>query len=496
MAVTIDRPTTTATVDVEDKAVFHRPLKVSNNVITYADGMASVITRKRSLNVLFVNPPVPGYNRSMAKWMTFNTVPLALMYPATVLREAGHRVALCDVKSGEAFRISQSVDIVGITTDTTRYYNALKIAKYAKSLGKVVIMGGNHVSFQTKETLGTGYVDFIVRGEGEFGIVNLVNALSQLPDLRDLRQLDAKAIPGISWRDAYGEVVDNKPAPMIKDLNDLPIIRHKLLNLDLYRKGSANRFGRLAKPMFQISGSRGCPYDCSFCIVTATWGAKWRARSPESLVAEMEEGIKLGFDNFFFTDDLFTTNYHRGIELAELILKKGLKVTWSIQASCNSIGDHEDMVQIMGKAGLEAVLLGVESMNEDTLKLYRKKATVDDNFGAVRNLQKYDIAALASTIIGSPGETRESLESNFQYLVDLNPEMLWINILTPYVGTDDWGTYQDRIFDRNWEHYDVYHSVMWLDNLSPWEVEFAQKQMMARYYSRPKYLFGRLPKLF
>jgi anaerobic magnesium-protoporphyrin IX monomethyl ester cyclase len=444
----------------------------------------------RSVNVLFINPPVPGFDKSYAKLLTFNTIPLALLYPATVLKEAGHVVAINDVKSGQTLRIPSNVEVVGITTDTVRYPEALAIAKYAKRLGKIVVMGGNHVTFDAENTLNSGYVDYIVRGEGEITMLNLINALSWGEGFNPAE------VGGITWKNRDGEIVANPATRWIKDLDNLPIPDHNLLQLDLYRKASFNRFGKLGKPMFQIAGSRGCPYDCSFCIVTSVYGAKWRARSPENMLYEVQQALKLGFDNFFFVDDLFSTNYKRTIEFCELILQKGLKFTWSAQCSCNSIADHPEMVQLMAKAGCEAVLLGVENMDAETLKLYRKRATVDDNFQAVQTLKKYGIVSLASTIIGTPHETHESLNRNFQYLMELNPEMLWVNILTPYVGTDDWQTYQDRIFDRDWHHYDVYHSVMKLDYLSKNELEFAQKKMMTMYHTRPKYLFSNLPNLF
>ncbi|HEX2914913.1 MAG TPA: radical SAM protein [Chloroflexia bacterium] len=444
----------------------------------------------RSMNVLFINPPVPGFDKSFAKLLTFNTIPLALLYPATILKMAGHQVAINDVKSGEQLHIPSNVDIVGITTDTVRYPEAMMVARYAKKLGKIVVMGGNHVSFDDERTLKSGVVDYIVRGEGEITMLNLTNALSWGEGFNPAE------IQGISWRNREGQVVRNPSTLWIKDLDALPIPDHSLLNLRLYKNASFNRFGKLGKPMFQISGSRGCPYDCSFCIVTSVYGAKWRARSPESMLYEVEQAMKLGFDNFFFVDDLFSTNFKRTIAFCEEILKRGMKFTWSAQCSCNSIADHPEMVQLMAQAGCEAVLLGVENMDAATLKLYRKRATVDDNFKAVRTLKKYGIVSLASTIVGTPGETHESLNTNFGYLMDLAPEMLWINILTPYIGTDDWVTYQDRIFDRDWHHYDVYHNVMRLDNLSKGEVEFAQKKMMAMYHTRPKYLFGTLPNLF
>jgi anaerobic magnesium-protoporphyrin IX monomethyl ester cyclase len=444
----------------------------------------------RSMNVLFINPPVPGFDKSFAKLLTFNTNPLALLYPATVLKQAGHQAAINDVKSGEKLRIGSEVDIVGITTDTVRFPEAIAVARLAKKLGKIVVMGGNHVTFDEENTLKTGVVDYIVRGEGEITMLKLVNALSWGDGFNPAE------ITGITWRKRDGEIVRNPPTPWIKDLDALPLPDYSLMNAKLYSKASFNRAGKMGKPQFQISGSRGCPYDCSFCIVTSVYGAKWRARSPESILAEAQAAMKIGFDNFFFVDDLFSTNYKRVIEFCEEILRRGLKFTWMCQASCNSIADHPEMVELMAKAGCEGMLLGVESMDAKALKLYRKRATVDDNFQAVRILKKNGILSLASAIIGTPTETHESLNTNFQYLMELNPEMLWINLLTPYVGTEDWERYQDRIFDRDWHHYDVYHSVMKLNYLAPSEIEFAQRKMMVMYHTRPKYLLGTLPNLF
>lgn len=459
---------------------------------TLAEQLSEVSKPARKLHVHFINPPAPPITKSFAKLITFNTIPLGLLYPATMLKEAGHIVTICDVKSGDPLTIPSSAHIVGITTDTVRYPEAMEIARTAKKLGKVVIMGGNHVTFDVENTLKSGVVDFIVRGEGEVTIVDLVNALSQKEGC------NPTDIKGISWYNKKEKVVVNNPArPWINDLDSLPFPDHSILkNLNLYQKTSFNQAGKLGKPQFQIMGSRGCPYACSFCIVSAVNGAKYRARSPESLLKEVEIALKLGFSNMFFVDDNFSINYKRTMAFCEEVLRRNLKFTWTCQCSCDSIAKNPDMAEMMQKAGCEAILLGVESMSSVALKSMGKKATVDNNFEAVKVLKKAGIISLASTIVGHTFETHETINENFAYLLELNPEMMWMNILTPYVGTVDWDKYQDRIFDRDWHHYDVYHSVMKLDNLTKDELEFAHRRMMAMYYTRPKYVFGTLPNLF
>ncbi|MEI6044014.1 MAG: radical SAM protein [Chloroflexota bacterium] len=460
--------------------------------VPLAEQLAEIIEPARQLHIHFINPPTPPISKSFAKLITFNTIPLGLLYPATMLKQAGHKVTLCDAKSGDPLTIPASAHIVGITTDTVRYPEALAVAKMAKKLGKTVVMGGNHVTFDVENTLLSGWVDFIVRGEGELTMLNLVNALSQKEGC------DPTKIKGISWYNKKeGVVVNNPKGPWIKDLDAIPIPDHSILNnLSLYTKTSFNQAGKLGKPQFQIMGSRGCPYACSFCIVSAVNGAKYRSRSTDVMLKEVEIAMGLGFNNMFFVDDNFGIHYKRTMEFCEEVLRRNLKFTWTCQCSCDSIANHPDMAEMMRRAGCEAILLGVESMSSEALSAMGKKATVDHNFDAVKTLRKAGIVSLASTIMGHTFDTHESINENFGYLLDLNPEMMWMNILTPYVGTVDWNKYQDRIFDRDWHHYDVYHNVMRLDHLSANEVEFAHHRMMAMYYTRPKYLFGTLPNLF
>jgi anaerobic magnesium-protoporphyrin IX monomethyl ester cyclase len=197
---------------------------------TLAELLGEVPKPARQLHIHFVNPPTPPISKSLAKLITFNTIPLGLLYPATVLKQAGHIVTLCDVKSGDPFTIPTTAHIVGITTDTVRYPEAMDIARVAKKMGKVVVMGGNHVTFDVENTLRSGVVDFIVRGEGEVTMLELVNALSQKDGC------NPTGIKGLSWYNKKEKVVVNNPArPWIHDLDSLPFPDHSILhNINLY----------------------------------------------------------------------------------------------------------------------------------------------------------------------------------------------------------------------------------------------------------------------
>ncbi|MFQ3640036.1 MAG: radical SAM protein, partial [Chloracidobacterium sp.] len=153
----------------------------------------------------------------------------------------------------------------------------------------------------------------------------------------------------------------------------------------------------------------------------------------------------------------------------------------------------------MAAAGCIGVIMGIESMDPETLKDYNKTATSDDNAQCIRLLKKHGIASMASIIIGHPKETRESLQATMKYMCDLNPEMLWINILTPYVGTTMRREFiqSGRLLPNlSWEDYDISHVTFKLDHLQAWEIEVTRKAMTAMYYTRPKYLLENLPRLF
>ncbi len=153
----------------------------------------------------------------------------------------------------------------------------------------------------------------------------------------------------------------------------------------------------------------------------------------------------------------------------------------------------------MAAAGCIGVIMGIESMDPETLKEYNKTATSDDNANCIRLLKKNGIASMASIIIGHPRETRDSLQATMKYMCDLNPEMLWINILTPYVGTKMRAEFMEKgmlLADKGWEEYDISHVTFKLEHLEAWEIEWTRKAMTAMYYTRPTYLMENLPRLF
>jgi anaerobic magnesium-protoporphyrin IX monomethyl ester cyclase len=189
-----------------------------------------------------------------------NLPPLGLTYLAAVLRLDGHQVQIADLEVESDRKINfSSFDVIGITAFTPQYNNAVRLAREAKKEGITVVMGGYHVSFQSQEALSTGVVDFVVRGEGENSFRNLINCLESGGGVGE--------IPGISYLE-NGRCVRTPPAPLEADLDRMPLPARDLLPLNKYPNELCRRRAT------SVITSRGCPFNCSFCICSKMGGLK------------------------------------------------------------------------------------------------------------------------------------------------------------------------------------------------------------------------------
>src|SRR4030042_3165335 len=226
------------------------------------------------MNILLINPAPSGTLKATGVLFP----PLGLLYVAGYAEKEGHQVVVRDlaVRRKKEEIDFKKYDVVGISTDTTRYRQALQLAKKAKSSGCTVVMGGPHPGYVDEEILLTKRVDFIVRGEGEVTFSELVAAL-------DKKNGQFHSIQGISFF-SNGELVRTPPGSFIEDLDSLPLPARHLVHMDDYRRTKLG--GRDITPLVT---SRGCPYQCAFCASSRFFGTKGRTRSVASVLNELEE---------------------------------------------------------------------------------------------------------------------------------------------------------------------------------------------------------------
>ncbi len=361
----------------------------------------------------------------------------------------------------EIRRQLDNCDMVGITSATADYPDALETAKRIKQVrpDRLVVMGGPHVTIQDVETLEAGHTDVVVRGEGERVIRNLARATP-------LEQIE-----GITYR-REGKIFRNEPQKDPPDLHSLPVPR----------SAGWTRFLWFRRDFGAVVSSRGCPHNCSFCMTACLQGRKWRARSAEHIARELEQFSEKPY--VFFVDDNFTMDPERVLALCALIRERGFSFKWACLSRADTLAANENLLEEMFRAGLVGLFIGVESANPSSLKAAHKRQPREAIQKAFEMTRQYPIISQASMVFGFDSDTLETLDENIEFLLALDPKAIQASVLTPFPGTEIYAKYsaEGRILSKDWSRYDVCHCVFQPKNFSPRQLEDKVSECYRRFY--------------
>ena len=343
-----------------------------------------------------------------------------------------------------------------------------------------IAMGGPHVSFEIEGSFrDLPALDFIGIGEGEHTMVELARALDGSMDLRDVR--------GLALRDGE-RVVRTAPRPLEDDLDQLPTPARDLVPLARYLAFDSHA---------SVVTSRGCPYSCIFCSAPAWTGRKVRYRTPSLCVDEIEDLARLGFTEITIEDELFTLNRKHFLAVCGELIRRNTGIRWNAFSRVDTI--TPEIVETMARAGCQAICFGVESGNQEILDLVKKKSDLQKVKEAMRMTQDAGISALASFIIGLPGETEETLRKTVEFANELHEEfgsLYGFHILAPFPGTEvreraaDYGL---EILTDDWTKYDANHVVTRTQGAAPdviQEVADSYEETMERYLRYQDWLYA------
>ena len=429
------------------------------------------------MKILLLSPPAGISYASIG----ISRPPLGLAYIAAVARN-DHEVRIVDFnveqKNWKKFPYG-AFDVVGISVDTSRYHVSLKIAERARLQGAAVVMGGPHVSFMDEEALRSGAVDYVVRNEGEYSFLSLVDYLSGRQPFGEMR--------GVSCL-VNGAVTRTPDAPFIQDLDSMPFPARDLLPLNRYREKMNGR------PTTTLATSRGCPFNCHFCSSSQFFGVRWRARSVENVIEEMELLYeKHKYRALSFVEDNFTFSPERAVAIAEKIIAKGWDLKWGAWSRVDTIVKHPDMVRTMAKAGFTWTFVGFESGSQKVLDEYGKKAVVQDALRAMKILKHNGVGVTGSFILGAPAETKGMMKETVRFAKRLNPHRVQFTILTPFPGTKLYEAVRTRLLTKDWRRYTGTCPTIRLDHLSSRQMK---RQLVGAYfsfYARVKQAFTNMP---
>jgi radical SAM superfamily enzyme YgiQ (UPF0313 family) len=186
-------------------------------------------------------------------------------------------------------------------------------------------------------------------------------------------------------------------------------------------------------PYSFVVTSRGCPANCRFCIKHVSYGRSVRFRSPENILAELEQLVELGVRSVNMYADLFTVSREQVVGLCELILERGLQLQWT----CNSRVDFVDaeMLELMSRAGCWMISWGIESGSEEILRRCWKGITPDQVEQALSWAKDAGILNWGYFIIGLPGETTETIKETIRFSKTLPLDLVLFHIAAPHPGS-------------------------------------------------------------
>ncbi len=359
--------------------------------------------------------------------------PMALLSLAAQLLP-DFSVQIIDQRACDDFwgTVDRAVDrkplLVGVTSMTgTQIYHALEITKFIRERGATpVVWGGMHPTIYPAQTVAKPYIDFVIRGEGEFAIRALVQQLT-------MPTRSFERVPGLVWKSGGGLRAAPLGGPL--DMDRLNRIPWHLVDIEEYVAPAQYSYPGIRR-ILPFQASRGCPFKCTFCsepILTR----KYRMMSPQRAVDECLEMVRrFGLDHIVFFDEEFFVDRKWAVEVARRI---GGRFTWNAQTRATDLLKVD--LKEMERCGLSVILPGLESGSDRLLREMKKRETVSDYRKANERLASTRIWAQYNFIVGFPSETARELDETVDLVLELlkdNPRAVvnQLSPLTPLPGTE------------------------------------------------------------
>ncbi len=391
------------------------------------------------MRVLLVHPSVLMYSE-----IYLRLEPLGLERVATAIRRAGHEVRLLDLQvfDHSAYRRELSEwrpQVIGFSLNyLANIPEVIDLAKEARAVlpDCRVFVGGHSVSFVAEEVLdhAEGAIDCVVRGEGELAAPAVVEAA------HDGGLLD---VPGVVMRDGVGP-----PPQLLDSLDEHPPAR------DLLRRRHKYFIGHL-DPCASIEFTRGCPWDCSFCSAWTFYGRSYRRLSTE---AAMDDLAAIREPNVFIVDDVAFIHEDHGMELAEAIERRGIRKQYYLETRGDVLLRNREVFERWSRLGMRYMFLGLEALDEEGLKAFRKRTTPTRNFEALEVARELGVE-VAINIIADPAWDERRFEQLRAWAMEV-PEIVHVTVQTPYPGTEIWHTESRKLTTLDYRLFDVQHAVL------------------------------------
>lgn len=383
--------------------------------------------------------------------------PFFLAYATALLKKRERGVKLIDaIASGvdEQDFIKEvrqyNPGLLVIETSTPSFGNDIRIIKNIREQlsNSRIALCGPHASVFPKQILEEHeFIDYILFGEYEYTLLDLATYLEEKSSLEDIR--------GLVYRSEAG-IKANPPRPTIDNLDDLPWPERNDVPIYRYNDG----FAGLPQPNVQMWASRGCPFQCTFCLWPQTIYRehRWRERNYIDVVDEMEWLVKqFGFKAVYFDDDIFNMDKKHVLDICDEIIRRGTKIPWAAMARADLM-DYE-ILERMRAAGAYATKYGIESASQEILNSCKKNMDIKKAKEVVLITKKLGIKVHLTFCSGLPGETERTRAETNKFIEDVSPDSLQFSFAVPFPGTSYFNYARDKgwTLSDDWSDYDGNH---------------------------------------
>ena len=381
--------------------------------------------------------------------------PLGLAYLAAVLEQEQYEVKILDL-AAEDFahreKIEKNFFMVGISyAETERRINdfepdmvgvsclfsnqfkgMMKLCELVKEIDQdiITVVGGEHPSALPEQSLQASCIDFVSIGESEYTLPAIIKSLNGDGDFSH--------IDGLGYK-KNGTIIINKKTRFIENLDVIPFPARHLLPMETYFKVNVPQCGTsLKSPNTSIMTSRGCTANCVFCATTCFWGRRFRARSPENVLQEMESLIdEYGIKELNIIDDNFTLNKDRAMRILQGMIDRRMNLVWNTPQGLAIWTLDTELLLRMKEAGCYEVTFAVESGDQEVLNnIIKKPLKLDRVEKLVKYAKKIGLIVKGYFVIGLPGETKAQMRKTIDFAKQLKFDAAGIFIATPLPGTE------------------------------------------------------------
>ncbi|AJQ26597.1 B12-binding domain-containing radical SAM protein [Pelosinus fermentans] len=395
------------------------------------------------MNILLVWPPSADYCILNEKFSCCE--PLGLEYIAAPLLKE-FTVDIADMrfeKSIEDLLKKKKYDVVGVAIPFTTSVNVCNrmLQQIKENDERVKVVIGGHYPTVTLDNIYLQYVDYAIIGEGVHSFYELVKAIENQTLIDDVKGIAIIEDQLVKYTDKI----------IFNTLDHYPIPARNLVS-----KYQNKYFHAHYTPVTLMRFSAGCPHNCTFCVLWKLTNREYIVRSNDLIIQELK-GIDC--ENIYVVDDEAFINAPKMYELAQKIIEKNIRKRFHMYVRADTIINNAALFELWAKAGLDSVLIGLESIFDDELKGYKKNITSEMAHKCVEILHKNSIEIRANFIV-KPEYSRENFQELKQTVFELDIDLPTFAVLTPFHGTDEYEKVKDQFIIDKLEFFDCYHTFL------------------------------------